>query len=86
MMSKLDVLTFGVVRARRAQTGLVLALLIQSTPGFNSVRYHAIGTIGTHEKGEPNFRFLSSQFRQGIVSSTDALGRDSADHALCSLL
>jgi hypothetical protein len=52
---------------------------------IKSLRSRAISTRGTHEKGEPNFRCLSSQFHQGTVSSTGALGRGSADHALCSL-
>jgi hypothetical protein len=86
MMYQLDILAFGVVRAWTAPTGLVSDLLIQSTPGFNSLRSHAIGVRRTHEKGEPNFRFLSSQFCQGMLSSIGALGRGSADHALCSLL
>jgi hypothetical protein len=86
MVSQYDILALGVVRARSAQTGLDSAILIQLWPGFNSLRSCAIITRGTHEKGEPNYRFLTSQFRQGTVSSTDALGRVSADRALWSLL
>jgi hypothetical protein len=85
MMSNYDILALGVVRARSAQTGLVSDLLIQLRPGLKSLRSCAISTRGTHEKGGPNFRFLSSQFRQRTVSSTGALGRGSADHAVCSI-